>query len=128
MKKQNIFRLSVLVFAVMAVSACSPFGNQSLIQDISNEIGVFIPGKTSTSVISSASSTGTIQCGNGAGQLPCPNGEATGTQQYAVTHSVGDTFQQGSSASGTPATAQQPLVGGVPSGYTVFSTISGEVQ
>lgn len=128
MKKQNIFRSTVLVFAVMAISACSPFGNQSLIQDISSEIGIFIPGKTSTSVLSSASTTGTVQCGNGPGEIACPNGEATGVQQYAVTQSAGDTFQQGSSVSGTPATAQQPVVSGAATGYTVFSTISGEVQ
>ncbi|MES2802975.1 MAG: hypothetical protein V4654_10820 [Bdellovibrionota bacterium] len=120
MKKQNIFRLSMLVFAVMAVSACSPFGNQSLIQDISNEIGIFIPGKTSTSVISSASSTGTVQCGNGLGQSLCPNGEATGTQQYSVTHSVGDAYQQ-------PTFRAQDNTQ-TDSGYTVFSSVSGDIK
>lgn len=104
MKKQNFTRISLLVLAVMAVSACSPFGNQSLIQDISSEIGVFIPGKTSTSVISSASSSVT----------------ASG---YLVTHSVGDTYQQGDAVSGT-----MQMSGQTGSGYKVFSSISGDVQ
>lgn len=130
MKKQNIFRLSMLAFTMMAVSACSPFGNQSLIQDISNEIGIFIPGKTSTSVNSSASSTVTITCGPGPTQIPCPNGEAPGPDigHYSVTHSVGDTFQAGNSVSATAGTAQHPTVSGVATGYTVFSSVSGDVQ
>lgn len=120
MKKQNIYQLSLLVFTSVALSACSPFGNQSLIQDIASEIGVFIPGKTSTSVISSASSTGTIQCGNGVGQTPCPNNEATGTQKYSVTHSVGDAYQQ--------PTFRAQDVNNTPSGYTVFSSVSGDIK
>lgn len=125
MKKQNIFRLTMLVFTAFVMSACSPFGNQSLVQDIANEIGVFIPGKTSTSVISSASSTGTVQCGNGVGQFPCPSGQPAGTQAYSVTHSVGDAYQQESS-SGTGFRARD--VNNTPSGYTVFSSVSGDIK
>lgn len=120
MKKQNIFRVCLLGFSVMALSACSPFGNQSLIQDISNEIGVFIPGKTSTSVISSASSTGTVQCGTGFGQFPCPGGQSAGAQQYVVTHSVGDAYQQ-------PTFRAQDATQ-TDSGYTVFSSVSGDIK
>lgn len=120
MKKQNIFRLTLLAFTMMTMSACSPFGNQSLVQDIANEIGVFIPGKTSTSVISSASSTSSVQCGNNPGQTPCPNGEAAGTQAYSVTHSVGDAYQQ--------PTFRAQDVNNTPSGYTVFSSVSGDIK
>lgn len=101
MKKQNFTRLGLLVLAAMTVSACSPFGNQSLVQDIANEIGVFIPGKTSTSVISSASSTKTV-----AG--------------YTVTHSVGDAYQQ--------PTFRAKDVSNTDSGYTVFSSVSGDIK
>jgi hypothetical protein len=101
MKKQKLTRIGLLVLAVMSVSACSPFGNQSLIQDIANEIGVFIPGKTSTSVISSASSTVT----------------AAG---YKVTHSVGDAYQQ--------PTFRAQDVNNTESGYTVFSSVSGDIK
>lgn len=120
MKTQNIFRLTVLGFAIMTLSACSPFGNQSLVQDIANEIGVFIPGKTSTSVISSASSTSSVQCGNGVGQIPCPNNEAPGAQAYSVTHSVGDAYQQ--------PTFRAKDVTNTDSGYTVFSSVSGDIK
>ncbi|MCM2354499.1 MAG: hypothetical protein NDI63_12855 [Pseudobdellovibrio sp.] len=101
MKKHNFVRIGLMVLAAMTVSACSPFGNQSLIQDISKEIGVFIPGKTSTSVISSASSTLT----------------ASG---YSVTHSVGDAYQQ-------PTFRAQDATN-TPSGYTVFSSVSGDIK
>ena len=120
MKKQNIFRLTMLVFTAFVMSACSPFGNQSLVQDIANEIGVFIPGKTSTSVISSASSTSSVQCGPNPGQFPCPSGQPTGTQAYSVTHSVGDAYQQ--------PTFRAQDVNNTDSGYTVFSSVSGDIK
>ncbi len=111
MKKQNFTRIGLLVLTVMTVSACSPFGNQSLIQDIANEIGVFIPGKTSTSVISSASSTQSI---------PDPANGPAGQQPYSVTHSVGDAYQQ--------PTFRAQDVNNTPSGYTVFSSVSGDIK
>ncbi|AZZ37842.1 hypothetical protein CIK05_13875 [Bdellovibrio sp. qaytius] len=139
MKKQNIYQLSMLVLTAMAVSSCSPFGNQSLVQDIANEIGVFIP-KVSSGVNSSASSTVTITCGNGGlPQMPCPGAGSPSPDVglYTVTHSVGDTYQAGNS-SGTsvvdptvnPSVSQQPTASGTatPTGYTVFSSVSGEVQ
>lgn len=101
MKKKNFIRIGFLVLTAIAVSGCSPFGNQSLIQDIASEIGVFIPGKTSTSVIASASSTVT----------------AAG---YQVTHSVGDAYQQ--------PTFRAQNVNNTPSGYTVFSSVSGDIK
>lgn len=111
MKKHNFVRMGVLVLAVMTVSACSPFGNQSLIQDISKEIAVFIPGKTSTSVISSASSTQST---------PDPMNGPGGQQPYTVTHSVGDAYQQ-------PTFRAQDATN-TPSGYTVFSSVSGDIK
>ncbi|WP_409478218.1 hypothetical protein [Pseudobdellovibrio sp. HCB154] len=111
MKKHNFVRIGLMVLAAMTVSACSPFGNQSLIQDISKEIGVFIPGKTSTSVISSASSTQSV---------PDPANGPAGQQPYGVTHSVGDAYQQ-------PTFRAQDATN-TPSGYTVFSSVSGDIK
>lgn len=105
MKKQTIFRIGLLVFTGLSISACSPFGNQSLIQDLTDQISIFIPGKTSTSVISSASSTLTMP--------------ASG-QPYKVTHSVGDTYQQ-PSFQAVDATQ-------TPTGYRVYSSVSGDLQ
>lgn len=96
-----------LLLLVVALSGCSPFGNESLIKDIVEKIGVFIPGKTSTSVISSASSTLAVP------DVGAPSG-------YTVTHSVGDAYQQPSfkALDGTMTE----------SGYTVFSSVSSDAQ
>lgn len=120
MKKQNIFRVTVLGLSVFVMSACSPFGNQSLVQSIASEIAVFIPGKTSTNVISSASSTETYKCGQGPNPFPCPNNQPAGAQAYTVTHSVGDSFQQ--------PTYKAKDFNNTSSGYTVFSSVSSDLK
>lgn len=106
MKNSNLLQISTLVILVLGMSGCSPFGNQSLVQQISDSIAVFIPGKTSTSVVSSAS-----------GSLTVPS--TPGVQPYFVTHSVGDAYQQ---------PTNRANVNGVDSGYKVFSTVQGDIQ
>lgn len=110
MKNQINVRIGLLVLTVISLSACSPFGNQSLIQDISSQIGVFIPGKTSTNVLSSASATMTMP-------------ETPGQAAYSVTHSVGDVY--GSPVSGT-ASGFAPAQ--TVNGYQVFSSVSSDVK
>ena len=100
MKKLVLFSM----FVVM--SGCSPFGNQSLVEQISRAIEA-VTQKSSTSVISSASSTLTI-----------PDVPSEG--EYKVTHSVGDQYQQ--EVSGTIAVASGTLT---PTGYRVFSSVQG---
>lgn len=98
---QKFFHIGFLVLAILAVSGCSPFGNQSLIEDIASEVAIFIPGRMSTSVNSGASTT--VTAGG-----------------YLVTHSVGDTFQL-SSPNAVDATSAT-------TGYRVYSSVSTETQ
>ncbi len=99
MKMQNFSRIGFLVLTVLAISGCSPFGNQSFIQDIASEIADTFNGSISTSVNSGASST--VTAGG-----------------YVVTHSVGDTFQLSS-----PAAVD---VTSTATGYKVYSSVSTE--
>jgi hypothetical protein len=110
MKNQTLLRIGLLVLVVSSMSACSPFGNQSLVEEISG-ITSRVIGKTSTSVISSASS---------ALSIPDPANVGAGAQPYAVTHSVGDAYQQPTFRA---VDAQQTL-----SGYTVYSSVSGDIK
>ncbi len=95
-----------LAFVTLFLTGCSPFGNQSLVEQISRAIEAVIQ-KTSTAVISSASSTLTVP------QFPIEG-------EFKVTHSVGDQYQQ--EVSGTIAVASGTLT---PTGYKVFSSIQG---
>lgn len=105
MKTKTIQRIGLVILMVSTLSACSPFGNQSLVQDITNTIAIVIPGKTSTSVVSSASATYSIP-------------SSPGAQPYYVTHSVGDAYQQPTFRANDQTQT--------PSGYKVFSSVQGE--
>ena len=96
-----------LAFVTLFLTGCSPFGNESLVEQISRVIEAVIPQKTSTAVLSSASSTLTI-----------PAVPAEG--EFKVTHSVGDQYQQ--EVSGTIAVDSTTLL---PTGYKVFSSVQG---
>ena len=131
-----MFNILGIILIALTVSACSPFGNQSMIEEISTTISNIFDGKTSPSLISGSTSyevstTPTTGTTNPDG-IPV-SGSVTyvdgARQGYKVTQTVGEPYQYSMESSGGASVAPAMKTATdaythTDTGYKVYSTVS----
>jgi len=131
-----MFNILGIILIALTVSACSPFGNQSMIEEISTTISNIFDGKTSPSLISGSTSyevstTPTTGTTNPDG-IPV-SGSVTyvdgARQGYKVTQAVGEPYQYSMESSGGASVAPAMKTATdaythTDTGYKVYSTVS----
>lgn len=118
------------------LSACSPFGDQSMIEEISTTISNIFDGKTSPSLVSGSTSYEVSTTPTTGATLPdgIPvSGSATfvdgARQGYKVTQTVGEPYQYSMESSGGASVAPAmktatDAYSHTDTGYKVYSTVS----
>lgn len=123
--------------SAMVLESCSPFGTQSLVEEISSSIINFFDGKTSPSLISGSSSTATpaiptagdatLQTGSPS-TIPPSNTPVDLATAYKVSQTIGEAYQYAMEDSGGASFAPAVKTGTdsnthVDTGYKVYSTV-----
>jgi len=131
-----MFNILGAISTIVFLSGCSPFGNQSMIEEISTTISNIFDGKTSPSLVSGSTSfevstmptTGTTNPDG----IPV-SGSATyvdgARQAYKVTQTVGEPYQYSMESSGGASVAPAMKTATdaythTDTGYKVYSTVS----